>query len=303
MLQHYRDYWILYALSAYILLFMAVAVGLTVWKSKRRRDRVPVKFKLLRGPGESLRRRIAKAEENFGEKMAAAALVPILATGIPIAAMSYFRPKTGAHLIVWLSVITAFFLGTLVLAIRWAIRDLVRYRSDRLGYLGEREVAEHLQCLLARGYRIFHDVPAEGSGKPFNLDHVAIGPRGVALIETKTRRKGRARPGMKDHVVTYDGNKLIWPWGEDSHGLQQAQAEADWLKKFIKQRTNIDTPVKPILAIPGWWVEAKAYKPVTVVNSKNVAAAVTGNGSDILTEEQIDLIARQLDQLCRDVDD
>jgi hypothetical protein len=157
--------------------------------------------------------------------------------------------------------------------------------------------------LLARGYCVFHDVPAKGAKSDFNLDHVAVGPSGVAVIETKTRRKRHARPGMKDYVVIYDGNQLIWPWAEDRHGLEQAANEADWLSKFIHQRTGIEISVKPILALPGWWVETKARGPVTVINSKNVASAVDGNGSPVLSDQQIDLIARQLDNLCRDVED
>jgi hypothetical protein len=61
--------------------------------------------------------------------------------------------------------------------------------------------------------------------------------------------------------------------------------------------------VKPILALPGWWVEAKARGFVTVVNSKSVASAVEGNGPRVLSDEQIDLISRQLDVLCRDIED
>ncbi len=80
-------------------------------------------------------------------------------------------------------------------------------------------------------------------------------------------------------------------------------AEAEWLQRFIFSRTGIDAPVKPILALPGWYVEAKARGPVSVVNSKNVSLAVEGRGQRLLTAEQIDLIARQLDPLCRDVED
>ncbi len=146
-------------------------------------------------------------------------------------------------------------------------------------------------------------MPSEGTKKAFNLDHVAVGPNGVSVIEVKTRRKGRARPGCKDHVVWYDGQQLSWPWGEETAALEQAKSEANWLHKWIKQRTGIDTPVKPILALPGWWVEMKARGDVVVVNSKSVASAVGGRGPALLLPEQIDLIARQLDVLCRDVED
>jgi hypothetical protein len=296
-----REQWIFYAVGAYLLLFMGVTVGIFVWIVKRSAGRAPVAFKLLRGPGETLRRRIAKFDEDFVMRMGGAALIP-LGVGLAVfAVLAILRPRI--TLVVGLGITIMAFAGTLIPALRWALRDLNRYRNDRLGYLGEREVAEHLMPLLARGYQVFHDVPAEGAKTGFNLDHVAVGPSGVALIETKTRRKGRARPGMKDHVVIYDGRQLIWPWGEDRHGLEQAVNEADWLRKFILQRTGIETTVKPILAIPGWWVETKARGDAVVLNAKNVASAVEGNGPRVLSDQQIDLIARQLDERCRDVVD
>lgn len=52
----------------------------------------------------------------------------------------------------------------------------------------------------------------------------------------------------------------------------------------------------------GWWVDAKTDRPVVVVNSKMAGAAVQ-RGPRVLSDQQIDLIARQLDQLCRDVED
>ena len=296
-----KDHWAFVAVAAYLLLFMGGVVGIQIWKIRRRRERPPVAFKLLRGPGETLRRRVTKSEEDFVFRIFGAALVPVFAALAVLGALIVIRPST--PLSIGLGLTALVFLATLVPAGRWALRDLIRFRDDRLGYLGEREVAEHLQPLFADGYRVFHDVPAEGAKKAFNLDHVTVGPTGVALIETKTRRKGRARPGFKDHVVVYDGQQLIWPWGEDRHGLDQARAEADWLGKWINQRTGIDMSVKPILALPGWWVEAKARGTVTVVNSKSIASAVEGNGPRILTDQQIDLIARQLDALCRDVVD
>ena len=60
-----------------------------------------------------------------------------------------------------------------------------------------------------------------------------VGKTGVAAIEVKTRRKKKGRPGFEEHVVTYDGQRLIWPWGEDRCGIDQVVAQADWLREFI----------------------------------------------------------------------
>ena len=298
-----NDTWALVAVCAYLLIFVGAAVGAFMWKTRRRPGRAPVAFKLLRGPGESLRRRMAKFDEDFMLRLGGVALAPLGAAVVIFWLVVWLLPPTSVS--VWVGAVIGLlvFGAGVFFAQRWALRDFARYRDDRLGYLGEREVGEHLEPLLARGYRVFHDVPAEGNRSDFNLDHVAIGPNGVALIETKTRRKGRARAGLKEHVVTYDGRQLIWPWGEESQDVQQAVNEADWLKKFILQRTGVTTTVKPILALPGWWVEQTSKGTVTVTNSKTVATAVEGRGPPILTAEQIDLIARQLDDLCRDVED
>jgi len=40
------------------------------------------------------------------------------------------------------------------------------------------------------------------------------------------RRKGRARGGFAEHEIIFDGQVLAYPWGEDRHGLQQAQRQA-----------------------------------------------------------------------------
>jgi len=294
--------WAVYCVLGYIVLFFFSIIGLGIFIRKKRRDRPPVIFKLLRGPGESLRRRIAKYDEDIMLRVGGAAFAPLAAALFILWIALKLHPTTWPQFYLGAGVTLVVFVTVLFFAGRWALRDLFRYGNDCLGYLGEREVAEHLEVLLSRGYRVFHDMPADGTGKKFNLDHVVVGPSGVSLIETKTRRKGRARPGFKDHVVVYDGQQLIWPWGEDRHGLEQAKAEADWLRKWVQQRTGIDVVVKPILTLPGWWVEMKARGEVIVVNSKSVASAVEGRGQVVLSAEQIDLVARQLDLVCRDVE-
>ena len=113
-----------------------------------------------------------------------------------------------------------------------------------------------------------------------------------------------SRADRGEYRVVSDGEKLKWPWGSDSGDLEQAAAQAKWLEEFLTKRTGIQTPVKAVLAIPGWWVEESARKTVAVVNAKCVAQAVEGRAKQpLLTPEQIDLISRQLDERCRDVED
>ena len=57
-------------------------------------------------------------------------------------------------------------------------------RNWRVGAEGERLVAHELDALHDRGWRVLHDVHWPGRPKA-NLDHVAIGPGGVVVIDTK----------------------------------------------------------------------------------------------------------------------
>lgn len=292
---------ILTCTSIYIVLFLVVVTSIGLWQRSRRRERAPVEFKLLRGPGETLRRRLAEFDEKLVYCVIGSALAPVIAAYSVLFLSVKLLPKD-LHLYGLIGS-GAVFVISVVLAGRWLWSKVVEYKNYQLGYLGERTVAESLMPLLALGYQVFHDVPAESGARKFNLDHVVVGPTGLFLIETKTRRKGRARPGFKDHEVTYDGQQLIWPWAEDRHGLEQAQAEARWLSDWIRQITGINVGAKPVLALPGWYVKCIARGPVNVVNAKGLVSAIKGRGGIELTSEQIDLISRQLDARCRDVED
>jgi len=108
-----------------------------------------------------------------------------------------------------LVVAVVLFAFSLLLCVRWCQGQLQRQADDYLGFFGERYVAGWLDPLKAQGWFIFHDVPCAGATEQFNLDHVAVGPGGVWVVETKTRRKGRARPGRKEHEVVFDGVQII----------------------------------------------------------------------------------------------
>lgn len=288
----------------YFILFVLGTVGLGFWQIKKRRERPPVEFKLLRGPGESLRKRMAAFDENVGLHLVGWALFPLVTTTTAGAIWIAIRPpSTGPAFYAWLVTLIVVFGASVTLSGNRVLKGLMRYRCDRLGYLGERFVGEKLAALERKSFYVFHDVPAEAGERKFNLDHVVVGPTGLWLIETKTRRKGRTREGFKDHEVVFDGTQLIWPWGEDRHGLEQAESEARWLTEWIHKRTGFDVTAKPILTLPGWMVKERKVAPIRVLNPINIPSAILGRGQQVLGVEQIDIIARQLEDRCRDVED
>ena len=119
------------------------------------------------------------------------------------------------------------------------------------------------------------------------------GRPGIAIIETKTRRKRRAcKEGRKSHEVVFDGQRLLWPWGQDACGCDQVVAQADWLRKWIEQRTALRIDPKPFLTFPGWFVSERAVGNFRVANPKMLPSVVSQWRPQQLTADQVDLICR-----------
>jgi hypothetical protein len=284
-----------------MLLFGVACVGGLFIVRRRRKTRWPFKEtdRLLRGPGEGLRHRLVASNEKFLIEFVAYAMAVLLVWPTVAFIGRAMGASTSATLV---SIVIALLIVTAVSASR-VIRLAMRWGDDYLGWFGERLTAEKLLPLQSLGYRIFHDVPAEPGGKGWNIDHVVVGPTGVAVVEVKTRRKGRARPGYRDHEVSFDGTQLDWPWGHDREAIQQALNEADRITKIIHERTGLRTTARAVIALPGWFVRESPSPKLRVVNPQFLPDAIHGRGVSVLSAEQIDLIARQLDVICRDVAD
>jgi hypothetical protein len=283
------------------LAYGGLLIGMIVIARRRRKTRWPFDetLKLLRSPGESLKRRLAKMDEDFMVEFFSVCVTIIIL--LPCSAWVGKRiGLTGWPSLVFLVV------PSLVVSAFSSWRFVGRWKERTeyfLGWFGERVTAEHLRPLHLHGYRVFHDVPCKSGENGFNIDHAVVGPSGVWVVETKTRRKGNARPGLKDHEVTFDGQRLNWPSGYDQKAVEQTINEADWLRKWIKETTGWDVAVRCVVSIPGWYVRESPSKLIRVVNPKVLPAVVEGRGPAVLTEQQIDQISRQLEIRCRDVAD
>lgn len=290
-------------LIGYFALFGASIVGLAWWQKQKRRSRLPFgdEFKLLRMPGETQLNLVRKADDDGVMWFVWAALVP---SGVALLLLQGTIHLPRDLQVAGLAVTIAGFAVSFYFAARWVARKAQQSNNRYLGYFGERIVAEHLEPLKSQGWRIFHDVPGTGNGHRFNIDHVAVGPAGVFVIETKTRRKGGARPGFDDHKVYFDGRSLVWPWGEDNHGLEQAERNAVWLADTLTAETGERVHVTPILTLPGWWVEMKPSRDsrmCRVTNPKGLATFLPA-GATMLDPRVIATIATKLEVRCRDVE-
>lgn len=282
----------------YVLLFFAIFFSAILIRKRLKPQRWPVQEPLLRGPGEHLLQTIMKRQENELMHVLKHVMLPLVVTLLPFQMVSWVPKDEHWVLLLCSVVLLVVFMTTRVRALLQWLAESANYE---LGYYGERMVAQYLEPLKAQEFAVFHDVPGKAGKQDFNLDHVTVGRTGVALIETKARRKRTARPGFLEHEVTYDGQQLIWPWGEETDALDQARRNAAWLRSWLKERTGKDFAVNAVLAFPGWMVRRKGKGDVWVMNAKELEKTI-GKGKTVLTDEEIDLIKRQLDSICRNVE-
>ena len=273
------------------LCLLPVALTLAVIYRKRSEQRAlscaPFDELRRRPAGETLRLKLETLDDKINDETMWLVLFPAMT----VYGLLAQRPKD------WIMPVM-FFLLSAGTAIFFGLRlfRLVRTRANyRLGFEGERFVGEELSRLMALGFEVYHDVPFDG----FNMDHVLVGSRGVFVVETKTRRKPLNEIRKKEFRVYFEGKFLQWPWGADSHGIDQAKNNARTLAAWLGSATGESVWATPILTLPGWLVERKApCDGLHVLNPKEIYQ-VCASQPEKFTEPQIRRICHQLDQKCR----
>jgi hypothetical protein len=277
------------------LLAMFVWVGLFALGRRHflRGRRTPFTRKYLRSPGESLRRQLDALADRFdGEILLVPAACFLLGLGVYAFASG---EKPIGRLFGLLG------LGALALLLLRFNRLSTQIANHRLGFLGERAVGEELNRLLAEGWSVFHDVPFADNpaAGPFNVDHAVVGPGGVYAIETKTRRKRRAKDG---HDVVFDGRFLHFPWGREFLGPDNARFRAKALAAWLSKSLQRDIPVIPVLVLPGWFVRREGKSDLRVVSDGELPSLFRGVNSELLLDPAaVQAIRDLLEERCRDV--
>lgn len=283
------------ALFVPMLTLLAIVWG-WCWMRGFQKERPPVSEKLLRPAGENLRRELERLDEQLNDNLILIFFGPGVVTAFLVVSKPVTKPGSSVSIaVIALLIGAAWFAWQL-----WKIIGLIqRRRNYRLGFAGERAVAEELNQLMLDGCRIFHDVPMEPYG---NVDHVIVAPSGVYAVETKARRKRKAPPGKRDHEIVFDGECLSFPEGTDTKALHQAKQQADRLRAFVSKAVGEAVKVRPILTFPGWFVTTRSKADMKVLNPKNIRSAVLDNRLPVLPEQLRQRIIHQLDQKCRDVE-
>ncbi|MCW5603655.1 MAG: NERD domain-containing protein [Burkholderiales bacterium] len=264
-------------------------------KWQRRNRRSPLSAKLLRGPGETLRHELEDVTWDFCAYLAVLMVFPLLVFAVHVS-QSYFGgvPETMTR---WLFSGIAVVVAIGFITLR--LYRLARLRfSLRHGLEAEIAMGQELDQLMREGAVVFHDFPAEG----FNIDHVVLTRDGLYAVEIKGRMKPDRGGGKKESSVEFNGKVLSFPDWKDGKTLEQARRQAGWLAKWISRAVGEAVSVKPVVALPGWWVDRTGRGDVMVISGKEASALLRAGQGASYSDQMMARIAHQLEQRCRDVE-
>ena len=249
--------------------------------------RSPLKSSPLRNPGQSLDEQIDKIlDEGFTQYAFVSGFFIVFAC---LEWWRWYRDIPPSP-VVW--TILALAITTYSAFKIFGYRE--RIKRLKLGRDGERAVGQYLELLREKGYRVFHDLIGEG----FNLDHVVVSEHGIFVIETKTYSK----PLKGNPKINYDGCTLkLGSLDIGEKVVNQARAEATWLRGVLKESTGRDFTVQPVIVFPGWYVESTPEgkrSDVWVLNPKALPTFI-GNTTESVSNEDMMLASYHISRFIR----
>ena len=189
----------------------------------------------------------------------------------------------------------SYFLILLLLIFLMLLIPVLLYQSDNclLGYLGERAVADELEKLGRRQWRVFHNLEIEYS----NIDHIIVCSKGVFCVETKTLRK---KPKVNEKLVFKEGKIFRNQYPLKHDPIKQARRNAQWLYNYINNNGYKSTGKKlgfvvPIIAFPGWLVESSLSGDTVPCNPEQIPDIFKGR-KDTLSEDDFNNICKLLEE-------
>ncbi len=120
-------------------------------------------------------------------------------------------------------------------------------------------------------------------------------------METKGRSKPAKGSTKQEWKVAFDGQSLQFPNWTEREYLPQARRQAEWLAKWLSSAVGEQVQVRPVLALPGWYIERLKPSDVILFNGKNPIAWTGIRNESHLSDSMIQRISHQIEQKCRDV--
>lgn len=248
---------------------------------------------LLRSPGESSRIQLDEMTSRISAYLALTVTIPL----VIYSASLLVRNEPGADGTLALAIDALAVAACMIYAL-WGLHSLIKEKRRLATELETKmAVAQELNGLMYEGYKVFHDLPADG----FNIDHVVVGRTGVYALATRGLTTSAAKFDASDWDVVYDGHSLRFPGWQETEAIEQASFQAAWLQKWLVEAGGNDVPVYPVLVLPGWYINQEAEGGIRVSNGKNIRSLLLHHEPDHLPlfHQAFRRIADQLDQRCR----
>jgi predicted ester cyclase len=267
----------------------AAVAGLYLFSSYQVKKRAPspLACDVLREPGHTFLQQIDERGEAVQVCRIAVITVPLLAFAVHVS-YSYFAGMPESWLRGVISAALAL-LFTGYYAFR-LLRLVAERRSLRLRYDSEVAVGQELNLLMADGYRVFHDFPADS----FKIDHLVVGPTGVMVVETRSWSRNHKR----DAIVPYDGRMLHFPKYSDYETIDQANRKAEWFSQWISDAVGEEISARAMVALPGWSVKRTSADGIPVVSPKQFAALFKHIKPRPMNPELMQGIVQQIEARC-----
>lgn len=232
-------------------------------------------------PGESAQARYERSRQRHAERIRRGWPLIVGLTLIFMVAAYLFVQAIGGP--IWGGVGALF----AALAILIAIDRLNLAESWRIGAEGERKTASYLAGLEATGFIVRHDRRVPGYGG--NVDHIAIGPTGVWIIETKSYRGRVEVYGDRLEVNDQPRDRIVDQVYKEAVALQVALGAA---------LSSLGVTVSPVLCLHraklGWF--EKSVRGVRIVDGRGLVKLLRG-GDPRLSDEQVQTLASEVDRL------
>jgi hypothetical protein len=285
-----------FAVFLFVLCIAGLILCSLVWWLRKTgaNRRSPLTRNLLRSPGESIRPQLEDLALDLMGYACMLVMLPFLVYSIWLSELHFSGSQLSARSAGIMAMLTLAALAGIAARL-WTI--IQRRRSLQLALEGEMAIGQELNQLMLKGYAVYHDFPAEH----FNIDHVVVAPAGVFAVETKARPKPISNAGKADAEVVYDGATLRFANRENKEFLEQAAQQAKWLAQWLTSAVGESVSVKPVLALPGWFIKRVARGPVQVISGRDAGYLVRADGQ-LLSAAFMQRIVHQLDARCRTVE-
>jgi hypothetical protein len=274
----------------------AVILWTLIWwlRKTSANRRSPLTRNLLRSAGDSLRPQLEELSLDLLGLACLLVIVPLLVYSMWISELHFGSGRLTTLSIAINVIMTLVALGVIAYRL-WKV--IARRRTLHLALDGEMAIGQELNQLMLKGYAVYHDFHADN----FNIDHVVVAPGGVFAVETKARPKPITSDGKADAEVIYDGASLRFGNWENREFLEQATRQAKWFAQWVSSAVGEAVVVKPVLALPGWFIKRVARGPVQVISGRDAGYLVRPDDR-LLSPALIQRIVHQIDARCRTVE-